>query len=62
LNFFLNIFVLNKGKPGGGAPRLDNSGQLNNKIAGKLWWNLSKQFWNLEDFNFYKIKLLYWGY
>ena len=30
------------GKPGGGAPKLDNSGQLKTKIAGTLWWNLSK--------------------
>ena len=30
------------GKPGGGAPKLDNSGQLKTKIVGTLRWNLSK--------------------
>lgn len=29
------------GKPGGGAPRLDNSGQLRTKKEGTLWWNLN---------------------
>jgi hypothetical protein len=32
------------GKPGGGAPKLDNSGQLKTKIVGTLRWNLSKLF------------------
>ncbi len=31
------------GKPGGGAPKLDQTGQLKTKIVGTLRWNLSKQ-------------------
>ncbi len=40
------------GKPGGGAPKLNkNTGQLQNKIAGTLQWNLSKKFKLSKGYN-----------
>jgi hypothetical protein len=32
------------GKPGGGAPKIDPTGQVSTKIRGTLKWNLSKTF------------------
>lgn len=31
------------GKPGGGAPKMDSTGNLKTKIVGTLKWNLSKK-------------------
>lgn len=36
------------GKPGGGAPKLDQTGQLRTKIVGTLRWNLSTQLIIIE--------------
>ena len=43
VGFFILMLKI-EGKPGGGAPKIDNNGQLKTKISGTLKWNLSNDF------------------